>query len=160
PSPFKEKIMKRYFAEMLGTAWLVLGGCGAAVLAGAFPMHGIGFAGVALAFGLTVVSMAYAVGPVSGAHFNPAITFGLWVNGRIPGKDVLPYMGAQVIGGIIGAAILFLIAHGHAGFNFHQGFAANGYASHSPGHYTLISCFICETAMTYFFLMVILGATD
>ncbi len=146
-------------AELIGTFWLVLGGCGSAVLAAAFPELGIGFAGVALAFGLTVLTGAYALGPISGAHFNPAVSIGLWAGGRFPASDLLPYIVAQVVGGVAGAAVLYLIARGHAGFALEDGFAANGYGEHSPGGYTLLSSAICELVMTYMFLIVILGAT-
>ena len=147
-------------AEFFGTFWLVLGGCGSAVLAAAVPDFGIGFAGVALAFGLTVVTMAYAVGHISGAHFNPAVTFGLWVGGRISGKDIVPYWIAQVAGAIAAAAVLYLIASGRAGFDVSAGFAANGYGEHSPEGYTLAAALICEIVLTMFFILVILGATD
>lgn len=150
---------QRIAAEFVGTLWLVLGGCGAAVLAASFPDHGIQFVGVALAFGLTVLTMAYALGHVSGAHFNPAVTIGLWVGGRFSARDVAPYIAAQVIGGIVGAGILYLIANGQAGFDMAGGFASNGYGDHSPGHYTLAACFITEVVMTFGFLFVILGAT-
>jgi len=154
-------MIRKVAAEFLGTAWLVLGGCGAAVLAAGFPELGIGFVGVALAFGLTVLTMAYAIGHVSGCHLNPAVTVGLWTAGRIPGSDVVPYIAAQVIGGIAGAAIIAAIATGKADFNLVQsGFAANGFGEHSPGHYGLQAALVCEVAMTFFFLMIILGATD
>jgi aquaporin Z len=153
-------MIRKVAAEFLGTAWLVLGGCGAAVLAAGFPELGIGFVGVALAFGLTVLTMAYAIGHVSGCHLNPAVTVGLWTAGRIPGSDVVPYVVAQVIGGIAGAAILAAIASGKADFNLVQsGFAANGFGDHSPGHYSLQAALVCEVVMTFFFLMIILGAT-
>ncbi len=152
--------MKKYTAELIGTFWLVFGGCGSAVLAAGFPQVGIGFLGVALAFGLTVVTMAYAIGHISGCHLNPAVTIGLWVNGRFPAKNVLPYIAAQVIGGIIGAGVLYLIASGKAGFNVADGFASNGYGEHSPGGYSLQAAFLAETVLTFIFLMVILGATD
>jgi aquaporin Z len=153
-------MIRKVAAEFLGTAWLVLGGCGAAVLAAGFPELGIGFVGVALAFGLTVLTMAYAIGHVSGCHLNPAVTVGLWTAGRIPGSDVVPYVIAQVIGGIAGAAILAAIASGKADFNLVQsGFAANGFGDHSPGHYGLQAALVCEVVMTFFFLMIILGAT-
>jgi aquaporin Z len=153
-------MIRKVAAEFLGTAWLVLGGCGAAVLAAGFPELGIGFVGVALAFGLTVLTMAYAIGHVSGCHLNPAVTVGLWTAGRIPGSDVVPYVIAQVIGGIAGAAILAAIASGKADFNLVQsGFAANGFGDHSPGHYSLQAALVCEVVMTFFFLMIILGAT-
>jgi len=153
-------MIRKVAAEFLGTAWLVLGGCGAAVLAAGFPELGIGFVGVALAFGLTVLTMAYAIGHVSGCHLNPAVTVGLWTAGRISGSDVVPYVVAQVIGGIAGAAILASIATGKADFNLVQsGFAANGFGDHSPGHYSLQAALVCEVVMTFFFLTIILGAT-
>ena len=152
-------MMQRLTAEFIGTLWLVLGGCGSAVLAAAFPALGIGFAGVSLAFGLTVLTMAYAVGHVSGAHFNPAVSIGLWAGGRFPAKDLAPYMGAQVLGGIAGAGILYVIASGHTGFDLAGGFASNGYGEHSPGGYTLLACLVTEVAMTFGFLFVILGST-
>jgi len=153
-------MIRKVAAEFLGTAWLVLGGCGAAVLAAGFPELGIGFVGVALAFGLTVLTMAYAIGHVSGCHLNPAVTVGLWTAGRISGSDVVPYVVAQVIGGIAGAAILATIATGKADFNLVQsGFAANGFGDHSPGHYSLQAALVCEVVMTFFFLTIILGAT-
>ena len=151
---------KRLAAEFLGTFWLVLGGCGSAVLAAGFPNLGIGFAGVALAFGLTVVTMAYAVGHVSGAHFNPAISVGLAVSGRFPKSDLLPYIVVQVLGAIAAAAVLYGIASGKAGFDLSAGFAATGYGEHSPGGYSLQSAMLCEVVMTFMFLIVILGATD
>ena len=153
-------LSRRLAAEFLGTFWLVLGGCGSAVLAAGFPKLGIGFAGVALAFGLTVLTGAYAFGPISGAHFNPAVTVGLWVARRIPGRDVLPYVAVQVIGAIVAAAVLYAIAVGAPGFSTAGGFAANGYGDHSPGAYALGACILCELVMTFMFLMVILGATD
>ena len=153
-------MIRKFAAEFLGTAWLVLGGCGAAVLAAGFPELGIGFVGVSLAFGLTVLTMAYAIGHVSGCHLNPAVTVGLWTAGRISGSDVVPYVVAQVIGGIAGAAILASIATGKADFNLVQsGFAANGFGDHSPGHYSLQAALVCEVVMTFFFLTIILGAT-
>lgn len=151
--------MNRLAAEFIGTLWLVLGGCGAAVLAAAFPNLGIGFAGVALAFGLTVLTMAYAIGHVSGAHLNPAVSVGLWAGGRFPARDLPGYIVAQVLGGIAGAAILYVIASGHSGFDVSAGFAANGYGDHSPGGYTLTAALVCEVVMTFGFLFVILGAT-
>jgi aquaporin Z len=151
--------MKAYFAELIGTFWLVLGGCGSAVLACAFPELGIGFVGVALAFGLTVLTMAYAIGHISGCHLNPAISVGLFAAGRFPGKDVLPYVIAQVLGGILAGGVLYLIASGKAGFEV-GGFAANGYGEHSPGGYSLTAALICEVVMTAAFLFVIMGATD
>ena len=150
---------QRLTAEFIGTAWLVLGGCGSAVLAAAFPALGIGFAGVSLAFGLTVLTMAYAVGHVSGAHFNPAVSVGLWAGGRFPAKDLLPYIVAQVAGGIAGAGLLYIIASGHAGFDLAGGFASNGYGEHSPGGYTLGAAAVTEVVMTFGFLFVILGST-
>lgn len=150
---------KRFAAEFIGTFWLVLGGCGSAVLAAAFPHLGIGFVGVALAFGLTVLTMAYAVGHVSGAHFNPAVSVGLWAGGRFPTGYLLPYILAQVLGGIAGAGILYVIASGHAGFDVANGFAANGYGAHSPGGYSLGAALVTEVAMTFGFLFVIMGST-
>ncbi|MGF1910358.1 aquaporin Z [Vibrio kasasachensis] len=153
--------MNRLLAETFGTFWLVLGGCGSAVLAAGFPNVGIGLLGVALAFGLTVVTMAYAIGHISGCHLNPAITIGLWVGGRFDIKDVLPYIVAQVIGGIIAGGILYIIATGQAGFDVvASGFASNGYGEHSPGQYSLTAALVCEVVMTMMFLMVIMGATD
>jgi aquaporin Z len=146
-------------AEFVGTFWLVLGGCGSAVLAAAFPQLGIGFVGVALAFGLTVLTGVYALGPISGGHFNPAVSVGLWTGGRFPAAHLLPYVIAQVAGGIAGAAVLYLIASGKADFSLANGFAANGYAEHSPGHYSMLSSAVCELVMTFMFLIVILGAT-
>ena len=146
-------------AEFLGTFWLVLGGCGSAVLAGAFPALGIGFAGVSLAFGLTVLTGAYALGPVSGGHFNPAVTFGLWAGGRFPARSIVPYVIAQVAGAIAGAGVLYVIASGKPGWEIGR-FAANGYgADHSPGGYSLGACLVTEVVMTFMFLIVILGAT-
>jgi aquaporin Z len=148
-------------AEFLGTAWLVFGGCGSAVLAAAYPDLGIGFAGVALAFGLTVLTMAYAVGHISGGHFNPAVTVGLWSGGRFPAREILPYAVAQVLGAVAGASVLYVIASGKAGFDaVGSGFAANGYGAHSPDGYSLVAGFVAEVVLTFFFLMVILGATD
>jgi aquaporin Z len=147
-------------AETLGTAWLVLGGCGSAVLAAGFPDVGIGLLGVSFAFGLTVLTMAYAVGPISGCHLNPAVTIGLFMAGRCPAKNVGPYILAQVIGGILGAGILFLIASGNAGFSAASGFASNGFAEHSPGGYSLVSSLVTEVVMTCFFLVVIVLATS
>jgi aquaporin Z len=147
-------------AEFVGTLWLVFGGCGSAVLAAAFPDLGIGFAGVALAFGLTVLTMVYALGHVSGGHFNPAVTIGLWAGGRFPAADILPYWVAQVAGAIVGAAILYVIASGNANFSVAGGFASNGYAEHSPGGYTLLACLVAEIVLTFGFLVVILGSTD
>jgi aquaporin Z len=147
-------------AELIGTFWLVFGGCGAAVLAAAFPNVGIGFLGVALAFGLTVLTMAYAIGHISGCHLNPAVSIGLWAGKRFPARDLLPYIVAQVIGAILGAGVLLLIASGKAGFDLSGGFAANGYADHSPGGYSLLACLVAEVVLTFMFLLIILGATD
>ena len=146
-------------AEFLGTFWLVLGGCGSAVLAAAFPQLGIGFAGVALAFGLTVLTGVYAFGPISGGHFNPAVSVGLWAGGRFPASHVVPYILAQVAGALAGAAVLWVIASGKAGFSLAGGFASNGYGAHSPGGYSMLSCAVCELVMTFMFVTVILGAT-
>jgi aquaporin Z len=152
---------KKLAAEFLGTFWLVLGGCGSAVLAAAFPQVGIGLLGVSLAFGLTVLTMAYAVGHVSGGHFNPAVTVGLFAARRIPASDVLPYIVAQVVGAVVGAGVLYLIASGQAGFDAAaSGFAANGYGAHSPGKYALVSALVAEVVMTFMFLVIILGSTD
>ncbi len=153
-------IAKRGAAEFFGTFWLVFGGCGSAVLAAGFPDMGIGFVGVSLAFGLTVVTMAYAVGHISGGHFNPAVTFGLFVGRRVPAKDILPYVVAQLAGAVAASATLYLIASGKAGFSLADGFAANGYEAHSPGGYTLVACLVGEIVLTFIFLFVILGATD
>jgi len=153
-------LSKRATAEFLGTFWLVFGGCGSAVLAAAFPQLGIGFYGVALAFGLTVLTMAYAVGHVSGCHLNPAVSFGLVAGGRFPLSELLPYIIAQVTGGIAAAGVLYVVASGKAGFDLSSGFASNGYAEHSPGGYSLIACFVAEVVLTFFFLMIIMGATD
>ena len=153
-------ISRKLGAEFIGTFWLVLGGCGSAVLAAGVPHLGIGYAGVALAFGLTVLTGAYAFGHVSGAHFNPAVTLGLAAAGRFPARDVLPYWVAQIAGGIAAAAVLFAIASGAAGFDASTGFASNGYGAHSPQGYSLLSALICETVMTAMFLLVILGATS
>jgi len=156
--------MKKLGAEFLGTFWLVLGGCGAAVLAAKFASGGvevgIGLLGVALAFGLTVMTMAFAIGHISGCHLNPAISIGLWAGGRFPGRDVVPYVVAQVLGGIVAAAVLFVIASGQAGFSAAGGFATNGYGEHSPGGYSLLAALVCEIVMTLFFLLIIMGATD
>ena len=152
---------RKLAAEFLGTFWLVLGGCGSAVLAAAFPEVGIGLVGVSLAFGLTVLTMAYAVGHISGCHLNPAVSIGLWAGGRFPANQLLPYIIAQVLGGILGAAVLYLIASGQAGFDLaSSGLAANGYGEHSPGGYSLTSGFVSEIVMTFAFLVIILGATD
>jgi aquaporin Z len=154
-------MMKKLGAEFLGTGWLVFGGCGSAVLAAAFPELGIGFLGVALAFGLTVLTMVYAVGHISGGHFNPAVSLGLWSGGRFATGEILPYMVAQVLGAVAGAAVLYVIATGQPGFDVVQsGFAANGYAEHSPGGYSLAAAFVAEVVLTFAFLLVILGATD
>lgn len=152
-------IGQRLSAEFVGTLWLVLGGCGSAVLAAAFPALGIGFVGVSLAFGLTVLTMAYAVGHVSGAHFNPAVTIGLWAGNRFPAREILPYIIAQCLGAVAGAGILYLIASGHDGFSLSGGFASNGYADHSPDKYSLVACLVTEFVMTFGFLFVILGST-
>ncbi len=152
--------MKQYGAEFIGTFWLVLGGCGSAVLAAGFPGLGIGFLGVALAFGLTVLTGAYAIGHISGGHLNPAVSIGLWAGGRFPANKLLPYIVAQVLGGVVAGAVLFVIASGKAGFDLTAGFASNGYGSHSPGGYSLLACLVCEVVMTLMFLVVILGATD
>lgn len=152
---------KKLFAEFFGTFWLVFGGCGSAVLAAAFPELGIGFAGVALAFGLTVLTMAYAVGHISGGHFNPAVTVGLFAGGRFPAKDVVPYIIAQVVGAIAAAAVLWVIASGKAGFDAAaSGFASNGYGDHSPGGFSLQAAIVAELVLTAFFLIIINGATD
>jgi aquaporin Z len=151
---------KRFAAELMGTFWLVFGGCGSAVLAAAFKDVGIGLAGVSLAFGLTVLTMAYAIGHLSGCHLNPAVSIGLWAGKRFPARDLLPYIVAQVIGGILGAAILYVIASGTAGFSLSGGFAANGYADHSPGGYSLLAGLVAEIVLTFMFLIIILGATD
>ena len=153
-------ILRRSLAECLGTFWLVFGGCGAAVLDAAFPQLGIGFLGVALAFGLTVLTMAFAIGHISGCHLNPAVSVGLVVGKRFPASELLPYVVAQVLGGIIAAGVLLVIASGKAGFELSGGFASNGYGDHSPGHYTLLACLVAEIVLTFIFLIVILGATD
>jgi aquaporin Z len=153
-------LSKRVGAEFIGTLWLVLGGCGAAVLAAKFPQVGIGLVGVALAFGLTVLTMAFAIGHISGCHLNPAVSLGLVVGGRFKAAELLPYWVAQVLGALAGAGILYLIASGATGFDLNGGFAANGYGTHSPGGYTLLSCLISEVVMTFMFLIIILGATD
>jgi aquaporin Z len=152
--------MKKYAAEFIGTFWLVLGGCGSAVLAAAFPEVGIGLMGVSLAFGLTVLTMAFAIGHISGCHLNPAVSIGLWAGGRFPAKELLPYIVAQVVGGIVAGGVLYLIASGKAGFSLSGGFASNGYGEHSPGGYALGAALVCEVVMTAMFLVVILGATD
>lgn len=154
-------LSKRCMAELIGTFWLVLGGCGSAVLAAGYPELGIGFAGVALAFGLTVLTMAYAVGHISGGHFNPAVTVGLAFGGRFPLRDIVPYVAVQVIGAILAAAVLYYIASGKPGFDLvASGFAANGYGDHSPGKYVLSAALVCEIVLTFGFVFVILGATD
>jgi len=151
---------KKLAAEFFGTFWLVLGGCGSAVLAAAFPSVGIGLLGVSFAFGLTVLTMAYAVGHVSGGHFNQAVTIGLFTARRIPASDVVPYIVAQVVGAVAGAGVLYLIASGKAGFDLAAGFASNGFGDHSPGKYSLVAALVCEVVMTFFFLIIILGSTD
>ncbi|MCH4293235.1 aquaporin Z [Shewanella sp. 3B26] len=151
---------QKMLAEFLGTLWLVLGGCGSAVLAAAFPELGIGFVGVALAFGLTVLTMAFAIGHISGCHLNPAVSFGLWAGGRFPASELLPYIASQVAGAIAGAGILYLIASGQDGFSLAGGFASNGFGEHSPGGYSLTAVLTSEIVMTAFFLIIILGATD
>ncbi len=153
-------LARRSVAEFMGTFWLVFGGCGSAVLAAAFPNLGIGLLGVALAFGLTVLTMAYAIGHISGCHLNPAVSLGLWAGKRFPGSDLLPYIVAQVVGGIAAGAVLYVIASGKAGFSLDGGFASNGYGAHSPGGYSLLAAFVAELVLTFMFLMVILGATD
>ena len=152
-------LTKKLAAEFLGTFWLVLGGCGSAVLAAAFPELGIGFAGVSLAFGLTVLTMAFAIGHISGCHLNPAVSFGLWAGGRFETRDLVPYIVAQVVGAIAAAGVLYLIASGKPGFE-PGGFASNGFGAHSPGGYSMMSALLMEVVMTMFFLMIILGATD
>lgn len=152
--------MKKYTAELIGTFWLVLGVCGSVVLADAFPDLGIGFVGVALAFGLTVLTMAYAIGHISGCHLNPAISIGLGAGGRFPVKELVPYIIAQVVGAIAAGGVLYLIATGKAGFDLSGGFASNGYGAHSPGGYSLLAALICEVVMTMMFLLVIMGATN
>lgn len=152
--------MKAYGAEFFGTFWLVLGGCGSAVLAAAFPQVGIGLLGVSLAFGLTVVTMAYAIGHISGCHLNPAVSIGLWAGGRFPASQLAPYVAAQVLGAIAAGAVLYAIASGAPGFDVAKGFASNGYGAHSPGGYSLAAGLLAEVVMTAFFLIVILGATD
>ncbi len=152
--------LQRLGAEFFGTFWLVFGGCGSAVLAAGFPEIGIGLVGVSLAFGLTVLTMAYAVGHISGGHFNPAVTLGLWAGGRFPSGEILPYWIAQVLGAVAAAAVLFVIASGAAGFSVADGFAANGYGDHSPGGYTLGAALVAEIVLTFFFLIIIMGTTD
>jgi aquaporin Z len=153
-------MMKQYGAEFFGTFWLVFGGCGSAVIAAAFPNVGIGLLGVSLAFGLTVVTMAYAIGHISGCHLNPAVSIGLWAGGRFPATQLLPYIVAQVLGGVAAGGVLYMIASGAPGFDVANGFASNGYGAHSPGGYSLHSALIAEVVLTMFFLIIILGATD
>ena len=153
-------LFKRATAEFIGTFWLVFGGCGSAVLAAAFPQVGIGLLGVSFAFGLTVLTMAYAIGHISGCHLNPAVTIGLFAGKRIPASDILPYIVAQVLGAIAGAGILYVIASGKAGFSLTGGFASNGYGANSPGGYSLLACLVAETVLTFMFLIVIMGSTD
>jgi len=152
--------MKAFGAEFLGTFWLVLGGCGSAVLAAAFPHVGIGLLGVSLAFGLTVLTMAFAIGHISGCHLNPAVSIGLWAGGRFPANKLLPYIFAQVLGAVVAGGVLYIIASGTADFDVAKGFASNGYGEHSPGGYSLLAALVCEVVMTMFFLIIILGATD
>jgi aquaporin Z len=151
--------MKKLVAEFIGTLWLVLGGCGSAVLAAGYPELGIGFVGVAFAFGLTVLTMAYAIGHISGCHLNPAVSIGLWIGGRFDKKELIPYIIAQVLGGVAGAGILYLIATGKEGFSLSGGFAANGYGEHSPDGYGMVAALVTEIVMTFMFLIIILGAT-
>ncbi|WP_263352645.1 aquaporin Z [Acidicapsa acidisoli] len=153
-------LIKRSFAECFGTFWLVFGGCGSAVFAAAYPTLGIGFAGVALAFGLTVLTMAFAIGHISGCHLNPAVTAGLVAGKRFPASEALPYILAQVVGAVLAAGVLFVIASGKAGFSLAGGFASNGYGDHSPDHYSLMACLVAEIVLTAFFLIVIMGSTD
>lgn len=153
-------VVRRSSAEFLGTFWLVFGGCGSAVISAAFPEVGIGFLGVALAFGLTVLTMAFAIGHISGCHLNPAVSIGLWTGKRFPGSELLPYIVAQVLGGVVAGGVLYLIASGKAGFDLSGGLASNGYAEHSPGGYSLLSCLIAEVVLTFMFLIIILGSTD
>lgn len=152
-------MLKKLVAEFIGTGWLVLGGCGSAVLAAGFPDLGIGFVGVSLAFGLTVVTMAYAIGHVSGCHLNPAVSVGLWAGGRFSARELPPYVIAQTLGALAGAGLLYLIASGQAGFSLSGGFASNGFGEHSPGGYTMAAAFLCEVVLTFAFLFVIVGAT-
>jgi len=152
--------MNKYGAEALGTFWLVLGGCGSAVLAAAFPGVGIGLLGVSLAFGLTVLTMAYAIGHISGCHLNPAVSIGLWAGGRFPATQLLPYIVAQTLGAVAAGGVLYLIASGKAGFELSSGFASNGFGAHSPGGYSMLAALVCEVVMTAMFLVIILGATD
>src|SRR5690606_5536029 len=155
-----ENSMKQVGAEFFGTFWLVLGGCGSAVLAATFPEVGIGLLGVSAAFGLTVLTMAFAIGHISGCHLNPAVSIGLWAGGRFPAARVLPYIVAQVLGGIAAGGVLYVVASGAPGFDITAGFASNGYGAHSPGGYSLLAALVCEIVMTAFFLLIILGATD
>ena len=155
-----DELPKKIGAEFLGTFWLVFGGCGSAVLAAAFPNVGIGFLGVALAFGLTVMTMAFAIGHISGCHLNPAVSVGLFVGKRFEAKELAPYIIAQVIGAIAASGVLYLIASGHDGFSLDAGFASNGFGEHSPGKYSLLSCLVAEITLTFFFLLIILGSTD
>jgi len=152
-------MFSKLLAEFIGTFWLVLGGCGSAVLAARFPEVGIGLVGVSLAFGLTVLTAAYALGPISGGHFNPAVSVGLWAGGRFPGRSLVPYILSQVAGAIVAAALIYLVASGRPGFDVQAGFAANGYGIHSPGNYSLESALVCELVMTFMFVLVVLGAT-
>ena len=152
--------MRKYGAEFLGTFWLVLGGCGSAVLAAGFPDVGIGLHGVSLAFGLTVLTMAYAIGHISGCHLNPAVSIGLWMGGRFEASQLLPYIGSQVLGGLAAGGVLFVIASGAPGFDVAGGFASNGYGAHSPGGYSMQAALLTEVVMTMFFLLIIMGATD
>jgi aquaporin Z len=154
------KLMKAYVAEFFGTFWLVLGGCGSAVLAAAFPDVGIGLLGVSLAFGLTVLTMAFAIGHISGCHLNPAVSIGLWAGGRFPANQILPYIIAQVVGAIVAGGVLYVIASGQPGFDVAAGFASNGYGEHSPGGYSMLAALVTEIVMTMMFLVIILGATD
>ena len=153
-------LRKRSAAEFIGTFWLVFGGCGSAVLAAAFPNLGIGFVGVALAFGLTLLTMAYAIGHVSGCHLNPAVSVGLWAGKRFPGRELVPYIVAQVLGGLAAAGVLYVIASGKPGFELSRGFASNGYGEHSPGGYSFFACLVAEVVLTFVFLFVIMGSTD
>jgi aquaporin Z len=152
-------MFSKLLAEFIGTFWLVLGGCGSAVLAAKFPEVGIGLTGVSLAFGLTVLTAAYALGPISGGHFNPAVSVGLWTGGRFPGRHLAPYIVSQVLGAIVAAAVIYLIASGRPGFDVQAGFAANGYGAHSPGGYSMEAALICELVMSFMFVLVVLGAT-
>jgi aquaporin Z len=156
----KEQNMKKYGAEFFGTFWLVLGGCGSAVLAAGFPKVGIGLLGVSLAFGLTVLTMAFAIGHISGCHLNPAVSVGLWAGGRFPANQLLPYIIAQVLGAVVAGGVLFLIASGKTDFSLAGGFASNGYGAHSPGGYSLLAALVTEVVMTMMFLLIILGSTD